>query len=119
MQTGALFVLGIAYVSQADGHVRVDLAFANFPIRAQALVNLIGLLLIAPLVLWLCIGLWDFLARAWQSGERSGESIWNPVVWPARVTYFLGFVLFAMQILADILKALLSLLTGKHFEDAA
>lgn len=112
MQMGALFLLGIAYVSQTDGHVRVDLFYHRFSARKKALVDLIGLLLIAPLVIWLCFGLWDYFERALNSGERSGQSIWNPVVWPARLTFWLGFMLFAAQIVADILNALCTLITG-------
>lgn len=108
-QMGALFVLGIAYVSQTDGHVRVDLIYANMSNRWKAAVNLLGYLLIAPLVLWLCFGLWDYLHNAWESGERSGESLWNPYVWPARLTFWLGFILLAMQVLSEILKCLLTL----------
>jgi TRAP-type mannitol/chloroaromatic compound transport system permease small subunit len=115
MQMGALFVLGIAFVSQMDGHVRVDLVYANFSTRKKALADLIGLLLIAPLVFWLCFGLWEYFERAWSSGERSGESIWSPVVWPSRATFWLGFVLFAMQITAEVLKSLSTLFTGQSY----
>ncbi len=117
IQMGALFLLGIAYVSQIDGHVRVDLAYRTFSPRWKALVDLIGLLLIAPLVLWLCFGLWGYFEDAWQSGERSGESIWNPVVWPARITFWLGFALFAAQIAANILKAIHTIATGKIYSE--
>lgn len=115
MQMGALFLLGIAYVSQVDGHVRVDLAYRSFSPRGRALIDLIGQLLIAPLVLWLCFGLWGYFEDGWQTGETSGESIWNPVVWPARITFCLGFVLFAAQVAANILKAIHTIATGKIY----
>jgi len=116
MQMGALFILGIAYVSQVDAHVRVDLLYRNFSERQQALVNLIGLLLIAPLAVWLCFGLWWYFERAYQSGEGSGASIWNPVVWPARLIFWLGFVLFAAQIAADIANAFHTIITRQKIE---
>lgn len=116
MQMGALFVLGIAYVSQTDGHVRVDLLYERFSPRWKAVVNLLGLVLVAPMVIWLCFGLWDYLENAWISGERSGESIWNPLVWPARATFWLGFILFAAQIFAEILKSLFTIRTGLSYE---
>ena len=47
-------------------------------------------------------------------GERSGESIWNPVVWPARLSFFVGFILFALQILAEVLKSLRQLFHKEH-----
>ena len=119
IQMGALFVLGIAYVTQTDGHVRVDLAYANFRPRVQAIVNLLGNLLVAPLVLWLCFGLFDYLYDAWESGERSGESLWNPYVWPARLAFWLGFVLLAAQTVSELLKNLSTLVSGQADEGAA
>jgi TRAP-type mannitol/chloroaromatic compound transport system permease small subunit len=119
IQMGALFVLGIAYVTQTDGHVRVDLAYANFRPRVQAIVNLLGNLLVAPLVLWLCFGLFDYLYDAWESGERSGESLWNPYVWPARLAFWLGFVLLAAQTVSELLKNLATLVSGPADEGAA
>lgn len=111
MQMGALFVLGIAYTMQKDAHVRVDLFYSAYSPRVKAVVNLLGLLLLLPMVCWLCVGLWHYLGNAWQSGERSGESIWNPLVWPARATFFIGFVLFALQTIVEIFKALV-VITG-------
>ncbi|OED42570.1 hypothetical protein AB833_06060 [Chromatiales bacterium (ex Bugula neritina AB1)] len=105
MQMGALFVLGIAYTMQQDAHVRVDLFYNGYSTKGKALVNVLGLLLLLPMVGWLCFGLWHYLENAWQSGERSGESIWNPHVWPARASFFIGFVLFALQTLSEIYKS--------------
>lgn len=115
MQLGALFVLTLGYVAQVDGHVRVDLLYDRFPPRGRAMINLLGMLLVAPLVLWLCVGLWEYLLQAWRSGERSGESIWNPLVWPARATFFVGFLFWALQILAGLLKSLHVLVSGIEF----
>lgn len=117
MQMGALFTLGIAYTMQQDGHVRVDLLYGSFPPRIKSLANLFGLLCLMPMVLWLCFGLWDYLENAWRSGERSGESIWNPVVWPARLSFFVGFVLFTLQTVAEILKALQGLIRPSGYTE--
>ncbi len=112
MLTGALFVLGIALTTQARAHVRVDLFYDGFAPRWKAAADLVGLLLLAPMVVWVCYGLWGYFEDAWISGERSGESIWNPLVWPARMSFLVGFALFAMQILAEILKSARALASG-------
>ena len=114
MQMGALFVLGIALTTQAKAHVRVDLLYDIFSPRWKAVVDLVGFLLLAVMILWLCYGLWGYLEGGWISGERSGESIWNPVVWPARLSFFVGFVLFALQIVAEVLKSLRQLFHKEH-----
>jgi len=114
VQMGALFVLGIALTTQAKAHVRVDLLYDNFSTRWKAAADLVGFLLLAPMILWLCYGLWGYLEDGWISGERSGESIWNPVVWPARLSFFVGFILFALQIVAEVLKSLRQLFHKEH-----
>lgn len=112
MQTGALFMLGIALAMQANAHIRVDFIHGGFAPRWKAAADLAGLALLAPMVLWLCWGLWGYFEDAWITGERSGESIWNPVVWPARLSFLAGFVLLALQILVEILKSVRILAGG-------
>ena len=73
MQMGALFVLGIALTTQAKAHVRVDLLYDIFSPRWKAVVDLVGFLLLAVMILWLCYGLWGYLEDGWISGERSGK----------------------------------------------
>ena len=46
-----------------------------------------------------------------MNNEVSGESAWNPVVWPFRVFFIVGFGLFALQAIAEILKSI-SKITG-------
>jgi TRAP-type mannitol/chloroaromatic compound transport system permease small subunit len=43
--------------------------------------------------------------QAFLAGEVSGESNWNPVIWPLRGVVAIGFALFALQILAEIAKS--------------
>ncbi len=44
--------------------------------------------------------------ESWLSGEVSGKSAWNPQVWPFRAAIALGMALFALQVLAEFLRAL-------------
>jgi TRAP-type mannitol/chloroaromatic compound transport system permease small subunit len=37
--------------------------------------------------------------------ERSGQSAWNPVVWPFRTVFFVSFVLLLIQVIAEVIKA--------------
>ena len=106
MMTGSHFALGIAYVLREDAHVRIDFLYARFPRRVKKAVDLavmVGVLL--PVIWWLT---WRLLDSAWSAfsiGEVSGESSWNPVIWPFRAVVAFGFVVFGLQILAEIAKA--------------
>ncbi len=113
MLMGGGLMLGIAYTMQMGAHVRVDFFYASLPRRGRAAIDLLGYLILLPMVLWLCVGLWEYFLRAYTSGELSGESAWNPVVWPFRATFVAGFVLFAAQILAEMLKSGAVLVSGR------
>ena len=113
MLMGGGLMLGIAYTMKMRAHVRVDFFYASLPKRGRAAIDLLGYLVLLPMVLWLCVGLWEYLMRAYLSGEVSGESAWNPVVWPFRVTFVAGFALFAAQTMAEMLKSGAVLITGR------
>lgn len=114
MGMGAHFLLGGAYTLRKRGHIRIDLIYSHMPPKVRASVDLLGhLLLMLPFTLWAAWGLWDFFADAWRFGERSGQSAWNPVIWPFRLVLVTGFVLLALQLVSEIVKAL-CVLTGQR-----
>ena len=110
MLMGTSFLVTIAYAMVTESHVRVDFLYARVGLRRQALIDLAGyLIFLLPLALWLTWGLWNYLVQAYASGETTGQSAWNPVVWPFRVAYVVGFVLLSLQIVAEILRCVLVL----------
>src|SRR5919106_1164202 len=110
MLMGTSFLVTIAYAMVTRSHVRVDFLYARAGTRSRALIDLVGyLVFLLPLALWLTWALWDYLAQAYASGETTGQSAWNPVVWPFRVAYVAGFVLFALQVAAEIMRCILVL----------
>ena len=105
MLMGASLLLGIAYTLQMRRHIRVDFLYDMFSVEKRAVVDIVGyVFFLLPVVLWMTWGLWEYLAYAYENNELSGESAWNPVVWPLRVAFVTGFILFALQILAEIIK---------------
>lgn len=110
MLMGTSFLVTIAYAMVTQSHVRVDFLYARAGARGRASIDLAGyLVFLLPLALWMTWGLWSYLAQAYASGETTGQSAWNPVVWPFRVAYVAGFVLFALQIGAEIMRCILVL----------
>jgi TRAP-type mannitol/chloroaromatic compound transport system permease small subunit len=113
---GASFVLSIAYAMSTDSHVRVDLLYNRQTRRHIRLFDVVGLvLIILPTVAWLTVGLFDHFMTAYQNGERSGSGGWNPIVWPFKAILFAGFAIFTLQIIAEIIKRIASLM-GQPFE---
>jgi TRAP-type mannitol/chloroaromatic compound transport system permease small subunit len=113
---GASFVLSIAYAMSTDSHVRVDLLYDQRTRPRIRYFDLAGLaLIILPTVTWVTLGLFDHFMAAYQSGERSGSGGWNPIVWPFKLILLAGFAIFTLQIVAEIIKRLASLM-GKSLD---
>jgi TRAP-type mannitol/chloroaromatic compound transport system permease small subunit len=107
---GTSFLVTIAYAMVTRSHVRVDFLYARAGVRGRALIDLVGYLgFLLPVALWMTWGLWNYLTQAYASGETTGQSAWNPVVWPFRVAYVAGFALFSLQIAAEIMRCILAL----------
>lgn len=106
MLTGSHFALGIALVTLKAQHIRVDFLHAHFPRRVQAAIDLAVLVLaLLPVVAWTSWGLLDYAWDSYRLDELSGESAWNPLVWPVKLTIAMGFVFFSLQLFAEIIKA--------------
>ena len=112
MTTGAAFVLGMAYALRRDEHIRVDVFSARFGVRGRAAVDLVGFaVFVLPVTGWLSWTLLRIAIDVWQRGEHSGQSAWNPLIWPFRAVLCLGFVLLLLQVVAEIWKRI-AILTG-------
>lgn len=113
MAMGANFLLGSAYALREKAHIRIDVAYSHFPPRGQALVDVVGYAFVfIPFGIWLSYRLGVYAWSAFESGETSGESAWNPVIWPLRVVFFLGFALLTLQAVVELAKALRVLIKG-------
>jgi TRAP-type mannitol/chloroaromatic compound transport system permease small subunit len=110
MVMGAHFLIGYAYTLREREHVRVDIFYARFSPKTQALIDaLTYVVLLLPLAAWLSIAFGEKVALAYASQERSGMSAFNPVIWPFRLVMCAAFVLLALQTLAQLIRCYLVL----------
>ena len=108
--TGSSWLLGMAYALSRDVHIRVDVLTARMSDRAKALVDVaIYALIVLPFITWLIFALQGRVVQAIRSGERSGQSAWNPPLWPFRAIILAAFVLLAIQVLAQLLRGVRTL----------
>ncbi|MEX0759267.1 MAG: TRAP transporter small permease subunit [Tistlia sp.] len=112
MFMAAALIMGIAYALKIRQHVNVDLVYGALGPRGRAVVDLLGYCLLLPCVAWLTYALFGFAADAFRSGEQSGISAWNPVIWPYRAVLTLGFAVFVLQVLAEVAKSLQALVAN-------
>lgn len=105
MLMGANFLLGAAYTLREGAHIRIDLFYGRLRPRARAWIDLAAYaVLLLPFTVWLTVGLWGKTRIAFASLERSGNSAWNPVIWPYRAIFCLAFLLLSLQIVAEVIK---------------
>ncbi|MYL23779.1 TRAP transporter small permease subunit [Halomonas alkaliantarctica] len=116
MVMGAIFMLGMANALRVGQHVSVDILSLRLSVRTNALIQLVGFALFLPILLWLVWELSKYALSAFQTNERSGRSAWNPVIWPIFTVWFIGFLLLALQVVAELLKSL-AILLGKTVEE--
>lgn len=107
--TGAHFLLGLAYTLRAGEHIRIDLFSSIMPVRLRATIDTVAYAIVLLLLVWLSSALFEYLVDGYTSGERSGQSALNMVVWPFRVVFFVSFSVLALQVFAELLKAVLKL----------
>lgn len=110
MAMGAIFMLGMANALRVGQHVSVDILSLQLSKRSNALVRLAGYVLFLPILLWLVWELSKYALAAFESNERSGRSAWNPEIWPVFTVWFVGFLLLALQVVAEMLKSLATLM---------
>jgi len=114
--TGSGWMLGMAYALARGAHIRIDVVYLALSPRKRALVDLAGyVLLLLPFLVWVTSTLDDRAIHAFQSGERTGQSAWNPPIWPFRAVFFVSFALLALQVVAEIIRAA-AVLVGRPVE---
>jgi TRAP-type mannitol/chloroaromatic compound transport system permease small subunit len=110
---GALFMLAAAWTLSVDGHVRVDILYADAAPRTKALVDLLGaLLLLLPFALTLLILSWGYAGRSWAILEGSRETSGLPAVFLLKTLIPLFAALLALQGIAQAMRAAAAIAGG-------
>lgn len=104
--TGSHFLLGMAYTLQQKMHIRIDVFTGVMSPRTRAIIDTAAYTVMLPLLIWLAWMLGEYLVAGYSRGERSGQSALNLPVWPFRLVFTVSFALFALQVLAELLKSI-------------
>jgi len=116
MLMATIFMFGMAYALKTGNHVSVDFVYGRLSPRKQAIINLLGYGFLIPCLIWLSYSLFEYALRAYETGRVSGQSAWNPVVWPYRTVLFVGFSVLSLQLLIEFAKSLHALFGGRDAE---
>lgn len=108
---GIVFMLGAAYTLEANGHVRVDILYRRFSVRNKAWINAIGGILLAlPIAIFMGVGSWEFVKSSWAVKEISADAGGLPWVYWLKTLIPLMALTLSLQLIADVLRNLLTLM---------
>lgn len=104
----ALLVLfTAAWTLQTNGHVRVDIFYADASPRTKAKIDLAGaLLLLIPFMVAVIWFSWSYAARAWAIGEGSREAGGIPLVFLLKAAIPAFAALMILQGVAQAFRAM-------------
>ena len=109
---GALFMLAAAWTLQIDGHVRVDIFYAQANPRTKALIDLVGaVVFLLPVTVTIGVLSLPYVARSWAIFESSRETSGLPFVYLLKTLIPLFALLLGLQGVAQAIRAWL-LLSG-------
>jgi TRAP-type mannitol/chloroaromatic compound transport system permease small subunit len=102
----ALFMLAAAWTLAENGHVRVDVFYADASPRRKALVDFLGaLVLLIPFAVTLAWLSLPYVGRAWAILERSRETSGLPAVFLLKTLIPAFAILMALQGVAQAIRA--------------
>ncbi|MFC1684539.1 TRAP transporter small permease subunit [Pseudomonadota bacterium] len=110
-----LFLAGAAYTLKHQGHVRVDIFYRRFSPRAQAWVDLFGVLfLLLPVCLFIFYMSWEYVAQSWALHEGSREAGGLDGVYLLKSMILVMAGLLVLQGISSLLRC--RLLLGGHID---
>jgi TRAP-type C4-dicarboxylate transport system permease small subunit len=99
----AATLLGLPYVQKLKGHVNVDLVPMLLPPSGRKVFMIISFVS-AILVLFVMTYFSAELVYLSYSKGWTSDTVWGPPLWIPYLTMPIGFGLFALQLLADLLE---------------
>lgn len=101
-------LIGLPYVQRLRGHVNVDLVPIMLPPKARYILSIFTLSISAVIVaimLWYGFEYWHLaMSKGWKSDTITAVPLWIPYL-----ALPLGFSLFLLQIIADLVAVILKI----------
>jgi TRAP-type mannitol/chloroaromatic compound transport system permease small subunit len=102
---------GLAFTLLERAHIRIDSLYVHLPVRVCALLDMVGLTLLAGffgLITWHAVGV---LETSWRLGARSMSPLATPLVIP-QALWVAGLIMFLLIAGLLLIRALGALVTG-------
>lgn len=106
-----IFLVGMAYTLQQDGHVRVDIFYTRFSKHTKAWVDLFGaLFLLLPFMIFIIWISWSYVIDSWSVFEGSREAGGLPAVFLLKSLILVMAALLILQASTQIVRNIETLL---------
>lgn len=107
---GCIVSLAWCYVHKHGGHIRVDVLYQALSARKRAIIDVTAsLVFLFPLLFAMIYGGFQQVVFAWEIGEKFIYSSWMSPTGPVKTIVFVGFCLFALQCIAQFIRAIYAL----------
>ncbi len=117
MLGATIYVMGWCFVHRRREHIRVDVFYVRLSLRKQMIIDIVGTLLFLLPLLYVLIDTSIFYAvRAWKIDEVLAETFWYPPAAPFRTIVVVGLLLFALQIVAHLIRDFYLLVRNKAYD---
>ena len=109
---GALYMLGAGYTLLKRRHVNMDMLYSRFSKRGKALVDAVtGVLFL----IFIGVVIWNAWIMAYESvlfNEHLIQSVFEPPLYPIKIIFLIGCILFMLQGLAHLVRDLITVFGG-------
>lgn len=106
---GLHYMLGLSFMENAQGHVRVDIIISRLPKKVQAVIMIVTYLVIfMPVYVLMTVGATRYAYTSTIAGEVNSTS-WAPPIWPFKIVMAIAFFFLVIQGLSTMLKYVRSL----------
>lgn len=113
-----LLAFGATYI--ANGHVRVDLVKEKLAIKSQAIIELLGIVLLAlPYLFVMSYFAFEFVASSYAQNEVSPALTGLPYRWIIKSVLLFGVGLLVVAILATLFRILVMLVANESLKQQA
>lgn len=111
-------LLGLSYALLHDGHVKVDILYGRFSLRAQRIVDLISMILVCVVVAILIYLSIPYVEQSFSIGEQSPDPGGLTHRWILKAMLPIGFALLLIQSVAATLRAVVAVIDPSSAEAA-
>jgi TRAP-type mannitol/chloroaromatic compound transport system permease small subunit len=95
----AYYLLGGAYATRLDAHVRMDLFYGRLAPRRRSQLDAFTIVFV---IFFLIVLLWGGLSSTQYAIQynQKNYSAWSPILWPVKVVMSIGIFLMLLQFIA-------------------